>query len=429
MYRIYIETYGCTANQSDGEIMKGILSRNGFQIVGNDKIADIVIINTCSVKQTTENKIRSRIEELKEKFPEDNIIVAGCMQESEYDVVRELLPTSTLVSTHNTRQISKAVKKTINGKKLEFVGKTNEDKLQLPKIRDNRFIAKVQIARGCINKCSFCNTKIAKGNLFSYPEEKILKEVKKSHKNGCKEVQLTSQDNGCYGFDKDSNLAELMKKIIGLSGNFKVRIGMLNPHNLLVKDFLDDLIDIYNDNNVYKFIHVPVQSGSDKILNKMNRNHSVNDFLKIVEDFEREINNLNLWTDMIVGFPGETEEDFEESMELLKKIKPDHVNISRFTPRPKTEAKEMDQLDSRIKKKRSREMSKVVRNLTAEKNKIWNEKESEVLVTEKVGENRYRGRNGSYKPVILNSSEDLRGKFVQAKLRVENNILLADVTN
>ncbi|MFB6076304.1 MAG: tRNA (N(6)-L-threonylcarbamoyladenosine(37)-C(2))-methylthiotransferase [Candidatus Aenigmatarchaeota archaeon] len=429
MNRIYIETYGCTANQSDGEIMKGLLNRSGFQIVNNEDLADIFIINTCSVKQTTENKIRSRIKELKRKFEEQKIIVSGCMPESEYDIIRDLLPNSSFVSTHHVKDIPKAVKKVIQGKNVEYIGKTDVIKLQCPKIRDNRWTSKVQISRGCINRCSFCNTKVAKGDLFSYPKEKIIEEVKKSIENGCKEIQITSQDTGCYGFDRDSNLVELLKRLVNLPGKFKTRIGMLNPHNLLVKNFLDDLIEVYRDEKIYKFLHIPVQSGSNKILDRMKRNHTVEDFLKVLEKFSDGVDDLNLWTDFIVGFPGETEEDFHKSMELLEKIRPDHVNISRFTPRPDTEAKEMNQIDSEIKKERSRKMSKLVRNITAEKNKLWDEKKSEVFVNKKVGRNKYKGRNESYKPVILNSNEDLRGKFVQVKLRLEGNILLSNVTD
>ena len=261
---IYIETYGCAANQNDSEIMAGLLKRSGFNIVKNLDSADLIILNSCTVKHATENKIMHRINELsKKKTP---LIIAGCMPETQYEKIRDITQSASLIGASSVTNIAKIVKKTINGETIEEFSK-GKDKVCLPKIHQNKLIDIVQISEGCLSDCSFCITKHARGNLHSYDPEMIIKEIGKSKKSGVKEFWLTSQDCGCYGFDINTNLAELLEKIVKeVPGNYFIRLGMMHPMHL--KKIYKNLINIMKHKNIFKFLHVPIQSGSKKILKK-----------------------------------------------------------------------------------------------------------------------------------------------------------------
>lgn len=177
-------------------------------------------------------------------------------------------------------------------------------------------------------------------------------------------IYLTSQDNGCYGFDKKTNLAKLLKELLKFKGNYKIRVGMINPWYLM--KFIDEMIDVYKDERVIKFLHIPVQSGSNKVLKEMKRGGNVDDFKKIFFKFRKEFprqkfSDSTIATDIIVGYPTETEADFEKTLNLIKEIKPEVLNISSFSSRPRTEASKLKQLPSEIIKKRTRELNEVYR--------------------------------------------------------------------
>ena len=203
----------------------------------------------------------------------------------------------------------------------------------------------------CLGDCSFCITKLAKGNLQSFPKEDIINEIKKRIEEGYKRINLTSTDNGCYGLDINTSLVSLLKNITEIPGDFKIRIGMINPN--YAKLYLNDLIKIYKSDKIIKFLHIPVQSGSNKILKDMNRKYKVQDFINVVSKFRKNILGINISTDIIVGYPTESEEDFEETLNLVKKIKPEVLNISKFTSRPGTKASRLKQLKTEEIKRRS----------------------------------------------------------------------------
>jgi len=202
-----------------------------------------------------------------------------------------------------------------------------------------------------LGDCSFCITKLAKGNLQSFPKEDIINEIKKRIEEGYKRINLTSTDNGCYGLDINTSLVSLLKNITEIPGDFKIRIGMINPN--YAKLYLNDLIKIYKSDKIIKFLHIPVQSGSNKILKDMNRKYKVQDFINVVSKFRKNILGINISTDIIVGYPTESEEDFEETLNLVKKIKPEVLNISKFTSRPGTKASRLKQLKTEEIKRRS----------------------------------------------------------------------------
>jgi len=415
MPSIYIESYGCSASQCEAEIMAGLLEASGFDIIKNEKYADLIIVVTCFVKQVTEQRILFRIKQIRDAYPEKKLIIAGCMPEGIYRKVTDIVPEASLVSTHHVKEIAQAVKKTLEGKRVEYLGKSEEVKLCLPKIRKNPVIDIVPISSGCNSSCAYCCVRFAKGKLFSYPKEMIIKEIENSIRQGCKEIWLTSQDNASYGLEDKSNLPELLNEISTIPGNFLVRVGMMNPKNVL--PILDDLIKSYQNDKIYKFLHLPIQSGDDKVLEKMNRDYKVEDFLKIVKGFRKNI-NFNLWTDVIVGFPEETEEQFENTIKIIENIKPDWTNVSKFGLRNKTPAEKLEQLPRSIVNERSERMSEIVRKISFEKNKEWMHWEGSVLVSKRGKEaGQWLGRNPAYKLILVENKENLLGKFVKVRIK------------
>jgi len=415
MPNIYIQTYGCAANQAESEIMAGLLQKAAYDIVKNIDNADLIIVNTCWVKQVSEQRLIFYLKDIQNRYPNKKLIVAGCAPEAAYKKIVDTTPNASLVSTHHVTKIAQAVQKTLEGKRIEFLGESREIKLCLPRIRINPVIDIVEIAQGCSGKCSYCATRLAKGKIFSFPKEKILEEISLSVKNGCKEIWVTTQDTACYGFDEDGiRLPELLKEITKILGKFFVRVGMMNPNNVL--PMISDLITAYKNKKIYKFLHLPVQSGDNEILEKMNRIYKVEDFEEIVKAFKENF-RLQLWTDVIAGYPGETKEQFERTLELIKRVKPDWVNVSKFGSRPNTEAAKLKPLPSGIVKERSRIASEIVREISLEKNKEWMDWKGTVLVSERGKKpGQWRGRNFAYKPVLVGSNNNLLGKFVEVKI-------------
>lgn len=416
MPNIYIESYGCSASQCESEIMAGLLEQAGFSIIKNENYADLIIVVTCYVKSPTEQKILFRIKQLQELYSQKKMIVAGCMPEGIYKKLVDVAPKASLVSTHNIKEISQAVKKTLEGKRVEYLGKSEEIKLCLPKIRKNPIINIVPISSGCSSACSYCCVRLVKGKLFSYPKEMIIKEIENSVKQGCKEIWITSQDNASYGLDEsESKLPELLNEISDISGNFFVRVGMMNPKNVL--PILKELVRSYQNDKIYKFLHLPIQSGDNNILERMNRGYNVEDFLKIVKEFKKNL-NFQLWTDVIVGFPEESEEQFENTIKLIKEVRPDWTNVSKFGLRPGTSARSLKQLPSKIISKRSEKMSEIARRISFEKNKDWMNWEGNALVSKRGKEpGQWLGRNFAYKPILVENKENLLGKVVKVKVK------------
>ena len=413
---VYIETYGCSANLSHSETMEGVLESSGCLIVKNPENSDVIVLNTCIVKDPTEKKMMHRIKKFRKDFPNKKLIVTGCMPLGEYEILRSLDPEASLVGPNDSFQIGKCVKKALDGETVEYLSDKRENTLTKNKKRKNKFVNVVEISQGCMGNCSYCIVNKARGKLKSYPISDVVKDIKLSLKGGCKEIWLTSQDCGCYGFDIDRNVTNLLKEVTNIEAKFRVRLGMSNPNHILSS--LRDIIEVYRDKKMYKFLHIPVQSGSDSVLSDMNRHYKTRDFKKIVNEFRKEIPGVTIWTDIIVGFPGETEEDFKETINLLKETRPDFINLSKFGIRPGTPAEKMDQIPSEIIKERSRKITDISEKLSRESNRKWIGKECQVLVTERGRKrNQYTGRNGSYKSVLIETDKDIMGKFVTVKIK------------
>jgi MiaB-like tRNA modifying enzyme len=424
MAKVYTEAYGCSANLSDFEIALGLLLKEGFELSGLED-SDLNIIFTCVVKQPTFNKMIHRIKELTRV--DKPLIVAGCAAKTDSKLIEKINPKASLLAPDNVERIAEVSKAAIDGKKIVLVGDIKRPKLKLPRCRKNPFIGIVQIARGCISNCSYCYEPY-RGKLFSYPSDEIVQEVKNSLKGGCREIWLTSLDNGCYGFDFGKNLASLLNEICKIKEKFFVRVGMMNPKH--AKLILDELVEAYKDEKIFKFLHLPVQSGSDRILELMKRGYTTEDFLGIVERFKKEIPDITLSTDIIVGFPSETDDDFKDTLKLIEKIEPSIINISKFGARPCTEAAMMKQLDTKTINKRSLLFSKLVKKICLEGNKKWVGWKGEILVDE-IGKGKsFIGRNFAYKPIVLRTEEKIFGKFLEVEIGdAKENFLIAKILN
>jgi len=288
--------------------------------------------------------------------------------------------------------------------------------LNMPRIRKNPLVEIIPISRGCLSACSFCITKQARGNLCSYSIEDIVHAALKAVTHGAKEIWLTAQDTTCYGFDIGTNLARLLRELVKIPGKFKIRVGMGSPKHLL--KFKDELIPLFLEKKIFRFIHLPVQSGSDKVLQEMKRGNSKEEFISLIKELREAVPRLTVATDMIVGFPGESEEDFQETLELVKKVTPDVINISRFWPRPGTAAAKKKQVDVEVVKKRSSLLMDIFKNISRMQNELWIGWEGGILIDEKGKfEKQWSGRNLSYKPVIVEGDYKL-GDVVRVKIEV-----------
>lgn len=408
--KIFAEVYGCSVNISDFEIALGLLKKEDYEIVNDADDSDLNIIFTCVVKTPTANRMVYRIKELtKLKKP---LVVAGCMPKTEKKIIERINPDASLVGPNSLGVIPDVVKSALSCKKIVFIKDLEKPKLCMSRFRKNRIVEICEIASGCLSSCSYCEVKFARGKLLSYPKNLILKEIKNSLKQGCKEIWLTSQDCSCYGRDKNSSLPELIQNICKIKGKFRVRVGMMNP--AYVKDILDNLIYSYKSEKIFKFLHLPVQSGSNQILKKMNRNYKIEDFKNVVRKFKEEFPFITLSTDVIVGFPSEKNKDFRKTIDLIKKIKPDIVNISKFGSRPGTKAAKMEQLSRKIINERTKELIEMVNIIKIDNNQKWLNWKGEVLIDEIGKKGGMMGRNFAYKPVLTKGN---LGTFKKIKIK------------
>ncbi|MBS3073668.1 tRNA (N(6)-L-threonylcarbamoyladenosine(37)-C(2))-methylthiotransferase [Candidatus Pacearchaeota archaeon] len=414
---IYLESYGCSANQNNAEIIAGILEKSGYIIVKNPEIkSDIAIINTCIVKGPTMQRMIFRIKELAKKHAK--IIVIGCFVDYADERIKKLVKESnkkcllSMVSVKQIGNIRKAVNDLLNGKENIFIERKNTEKtnknrelkLNKPKQNSNKIIGITQISEGCVGNCAYCAVKLAKGDLFSYPRKEILENIEKDLKSGAKEIWITSQDNAIYGLDKGKfELPLLLRDILKLKHRFVIRLGMMNPSSL--KEILPEMIEIYKDKKMLKFIHIPVQSGSDNVLREMNRPYKVRGFVDIIDKFRKEVPDILISTDIIIGYPTETQGDFQKTLDLIRLIQPNVVNLSRFWPMPKTKAAELDQLDPDILFGRSIILKELCNKIALEKNINYLGKEIEILIDEKNKRGNLIGRNDNYKQILLPLNE------------------------
>ena len=419
----YIETYGCTSNKADSYIISEVLRKANFTETDIES-AQFIIINTCAVKQQTENKIKQRLEELYKSYAQEGdryIVIAGCLPHitpNYINVIKKIIPNYSAIididKIHEIHEIIEQLKK--GGKNLLFLSEYSIDKAKfLINHPSYKITGIIPISEGCQGSCTYCCVKNTRGILNCYDPQNIIRNVEHQLKQGIKQIYLTSQDCSIYKFD-NFELLDLVGGICALDYKFFLRIGMINPSFLI--NNTRNLNDIFTNHHVYKFLHIPIQSGSDDVLRNMLRTYQISEIKDKIQELREDIPGLTLSTDIICGFPTETEEDFEKTLDLIKWLKPEILNISKFTPRPGTKAKEMKQLDSRTIKDRSIELSNLFRESLMSINEKWNGWEGEVLVLHQGSEpNQGFGRNIAYKNIFIDNYTGSYGTFINVKIK------------
>lgn len=410
--KIYLETHGCTFNQADTDIMANILAKK-YDIVYDVEEADVIILNTCYVKLPTEQKMITKIRKYKTEFPDKKLIIGGCMVEVDDKRLEKFAGDDCWIGPHKLDKVDEVVEKAINGEVVHEYGKTRAIKAGKGKKNSESLVHILQICEGCNGQCTFCCTRIARGFLISYPIDVIVEEAKDAVEHGCKELQVTAQDTACFGMDSGESFADLLNKLGAIEGDFRIRVGMMNPQS--IKNQLHEVIDAFKNNDkIFNFVHLPIQSGSPKVLKEMNRKHTLDEYKYILNEFRKEIPQMSLATDIIVGYPTETEEDFNQTLELLKEIKPDIVHISKYMHRPGAKSNHLKEIDHNIMKNRSHRVNQVKTEVMLEKNKEYENTIQNVLITSKGSSGGYVGYTDSYKNVIVDEAEI--GSFMDVKI-------------
>lgn len=400
MKKIFIKTFGCTLNQRDSQDLV-----EGITIVDSEKKAQIIIINTCGVKEQTENKIYKYLRDNKELFSTKEIIVCGCL----VDINDETLKKEVKAKFYKINQKDKLISYLNKYRK-------NENKKQNTKA--------IIIANGCLGNCSYCAVKFARGKLKSKSSKDIKTEVTKEIEAGATEILLTAQDTACYGVDINTNISELLKEIIKIPKNFKIRLGMGNPHFFIKHK--KEIVNVFKSEKIYKFLHIPLQSGNDRILKLMNRSYTKEQYLEIINYFRKNIKEITIATDVIVGFPTETEKEFQETLDVVKECKFDVVNISRFGQRKKIEANNYPDITGNIKKERSRKMSLLCSKIALENNKKYLNKTLEITITEKGKNNTYIGKTQNYKQVVVFKNAVIGEKYKTKITQIKPGYLISE---
>jgi MiaB-like tRNA modifying enzyme len=421
--QVFLKNFGCSANIADGEVLAGCLAQAGFQIVASESEANVLIYNTCAVKGPTENRI---IDAIKHAPKNKKIIVAGCLPKISFERLLREVPFDGAVGPSVGGEIVDVVNRVAAGEKvLDLSELYKMPKLNLPKIRSNPVVSVVPISYGCLGSCAYCCVVHARGHLRSYSVKEVVERVSCDIAEGAREFWVTSQDTACYGKDFHANLSVLLKALDGVAGDFKIRVGMMTPN--MVTDMQKELIDAFKSDKIFKFLHLPVQSGDDETLNRMHRFYTAAEFKALVNAFRAQFPDLTLATDIIVGFPGETEDAFENTLKLLEDVKPDVTNVSKFFARPKTTAAQIREglVERDEIKRRSARAAQLARRVSLEQNKRWIGWVGEVLVDEKGKvEGSWVGRNFAYKPVVVKSAHNLLAKTIKVKVELTTDTYL-----
>ena len=426
----YIDTMGCAMNENDSNKYAGILESMGFAKENDEKKANFILFNTCCIRENAENTLFGRLGALKkQKQNNENtyIAVVGCMTQQKHiiDKIKESYKFVDIVLGTGAMgsfpiKLYNILKE--NKKEIEFVDVTNEVEEDVPIKFEDKYKASVSIIYGCNNFCSYCIVPYVRGRERSRKKEDILNDIERLAKAGYKEIMLLGQNVNSYGNDfkdDDYSFPKLLKDIEKIDGIEIIRF--MSPHP---KDFSDELIEVIkNSKKVARQIHLPLQSGSTKILKEMNRKHTKEDYLKIVEKLKNADDNISISTDIIVGFPGETEEDFLDTLDVVKKVKFDQIYMFIYSKRVGTRAEKLeDNTSSEEKVKRLERLKEVYENYLPKNNEKMIGKIYKVLIEGKSKNNDklYTGRTSQNKVVIFEAKEDDVGKIVDVKIISEH---------
>ncbi|PSP42868.1 tRNA modifying enzyme [Halobacteriales archaeon QH_2_66_30] len=385
MARYHIETYGCTSNRGESQQIERALRDGGHRPADSPAEADVAILNTCTVVEKTERNMLDRAQELDEQTPAD-LVITGCMalaQGEEFEragVDAEIL---------HWDRVPEHVRN----------GECPTPSADTDPIVDG-VVGILPIARGCMSDCSYCITKRATGKIDSPPVEENVRKARALVHAGATELRITGQDTGVYGWDDgERTLHVLLERICEeIDGDFRVRVGMANPKG--IHGIREELAEVFAEQEkLYNFLHIPVQSGSNEVLADMRRQHTVSEYVEVVETFDEYLDEWTLSTDFIVGFPTETERDYEQSLALLRETRPEKINVTRFSKRPGTDAAEMKGLGGQTKKDRSSELVELKMDVVGEAYESMVGTEREVLLVEDGTEDSLVGYDRAYRQV------------------------------
>ena len=423
-YCACVVTYGCQQNEADSEKIAGMLHESGYDIVKEPAFADVIIVNTCAVREHAEERalsITGGYKHLKNARPHLKIGVCGCMvsKSDMSEKIKKSYPYIDFVfGTEKLAHLPEILYRSYEKKKRIFVPNDGEIQIAegLPVIRESTFRAWVSIMYGCNNFCTYCIVPYVRGRERSRRPEMIIEEVRGLVESGCKEITLLGQNVNSYGkeFGGECNFATLLSRLCEIEGDFTIRFMTSHP-----KDASFELIDIMAKNEkIAKHFHLPVQSGSDRILKEMNRHYNKETYLSLVDYMREKMPDIAITTDIIVGFPGETEEDFEDTLELMKRVKYDMIFSFIYSPRTGTPAAKMEQLPEKVKTDRMNRLLALQNELLAEKNEAYVGKTLRVLVEgkSKTNEAKMSARTEGNRIVLFDGEESLTGKFINLKI-------------
>ncbi|XP_059796674.1 threonylcarbamoyladenosine tRNA methylthiotransferase isoform X1 [Balaenoptera ricei] len=415
--KIWIRTWGCSHNNSDGEYMAGQLAAYGYKITENASEADLWLLNSCTVKNPAEDHFRNSIKKAQEE--NKKIVLAGCVPQAQPR--QDYLKGLSIIGVQQIDRVVEVVEETIKGHSVRLLGQKKDNgkrlggaRLDLPKIRKNPLIEIISINTGCLNACTYCKTKHARGNLASYPVDELVDRAKQSFQEGVCEIWLTSEDTGAYGRDIGTSLPALLWKLVEvIPEGAMLRLGMTNPPYIL--EHLEEMAKILSHPRVYAFLHVPVQSASDSVLVDMKREYCVADFKRVVDFLKDKVPGITIATDIICGFPGETDQDFQETVKLVEEYKFPSLFINQFYPRPGTPAAKMEQVPAQVKKQRTKDLSQVFHSYNPYDHKIG--ERQRVLVTEESFDSKfYVAHNRFYEQVLVPKNPTFMGKMVEVNV-------------
>ncbi|KRX17091.1 Threonylcarbamoyladenosine tRNA methylthiotransferase [Trichinella nelsoni] len=418
-FSVYVKTWGCTHNSSDSEYMAGLMSSAGYGIVDDPSMADIWLLNSCTVKTPSEQHVQNELE--KARALNKPVIVSGCVPQAEPSI--PWLQGVSLVGIQQIDRIVEVVEETLKGNTVQLLNykkvkgkRTAGARLDLPKVRRNPLVEIIAINTGCLNNCTYCKTKKARGNLASYSIEEIIDRAESCISEGVKEIWLTSEDLGAYGRDIDCTLPELLKALTAkLPDGVMLRLGMTNPP-FHIPISVQEIGEILNHPCVYSFLHIPVQSGSDAVLRDMRREYNVDDFCAVVEFMRKKVPGITIATDVICGFPTETEQDFNDTLDLVEKYRFASLFINQFYPRPGTPAAKLKRLDTAVVKDRTRRMTQLFNSYEPYRNRVG--LKYQVLITERSfrGDDYLVGHNKFYEQILVANQPNLLGQKVWVKI-------------
>lgn len=426
-----IETYGCTANLGNSMELRSALESRGHTFC-DQEAADIIVVNTCAVTDHTERHMICRLK----RIEGHRLVIAGCLPAAIPSAVSGIKArlTKGILSTGSIREIVELLDhpsdRTVANRCCSDLNALDQPRVGSdPKAAGNALIdgtacGIVNISEGCPGGCTYCIVKKSRGDLVSRDPDEIAKRVMALIRAGAVEIQLASQDGASWGSDIGTSLPELLDTLSRLDGRYMIRVGMMNPDTVI--PIMDELIDSMRSPRIYSFIHLPLQSGSARVLRAMGRRYSPDAYLNIVNRFREEMPGIRLTTDVIAGFPGETEDDFEETLRLVRLCMPDKVNITRYSSRPATDASNLYDMPDRFKKARSRRLTALWIDIAAERMHVYEGRRLNVLVTECGRQGSMKGRTSNYVGVVVDGAPDL-GKSCSVRIIGSNPYYLRGV--